>query len=150
MDRPCPNDSKNINLKFLNNINVILSIFKQSNNKRSTQDTKKSIPKEIKHLCYHCDYKAARKGDLKKHTMTVHEGIVIIVITKLLNKYTLRDLKCQFMKKQKYQCDPCDYKATTQGSIKRHHKSVHEGINYLCDQCDDKATKKNNLKKHEM
>ena len=42
--------------------------------------------------------------------------------------------------KVKYSCDQCDYKATTQGLLKRHIVSVHMNVDYPCNQCEYKAT----------
>ena len=48
----------------------------------------------------------------------------------------------------KYPCIQCEYKATTQGSLKKHILSVHQKIKYPCNQCDYKATTQGSLKKH--
>ena len=49
----------------------------------------------------------------------------------------------------KYQCDHCDYKATTQYNLKKHKMSVHEVIKYQCDICGYKAVQKGTLKIHQ-
>ena len=33
----------------------------------------------------------------------------------------------------KYPCDECEYKATTQGSLKAHKMVIHKGDKYRCD-----------------
>ena len=65
-------------------------------------------------------------------------------------KGTSRDIKCQYIKGIKYQCDECDYKATLKENLKKHKMSVHIGFKYPCDQCDYKATQKGDLKKHRL
>ena len=30
----------------------------------------------------------------------------------------------------KYKCNECDYQATEKGSLKKHNKSIHQGIKY--------------------
>ena len=42
----------------------------------------------------------------------------------------------------------CQYKATTQSSLKVHIESVHEKVNYPCNQCEYKATQQSSLKTH--
>ena len=51
-------------------------------------------------------------------------------------------------KNVKYNCDLCDYRATTKVNIKRHLQSIHEGVKYSCKQCEFKATQKKNVKRH--
>ena len=46
------------------------------------------------------------------------------------------------------QCDHCDYKTNSRGTLFTHVKSKHEGVKFPCDQCDYKATLKGNLLKH--
>ena len=50
--------------------------------------------------------KLQRKGDLKRHNMSVHKAI-------------------------KYQCKECDYKATLKENLKKHKMSVHIGFKYI-------------------
>ena len=47
-----------------------------------------------------------------------------------------------------YPCNLCDYKATQQGSLKKHIESVHEKVKYPCNLCEYKATEKGHLKRH--
>ena len=35
-----------------------------------------------------------------------------------------------------YPCDPCQYKATEKGNLKKHIQSVHEKVKYFCDLCN--------------
>ena len=45
-----------------------------------------------------CDYQATKKGDLKRHIESIHEGV-------------------------HYTCDQCEYKATQKGDLRKHVKS---------------------------
>jgi len=40
----------------------------------------------------------------------------------------------------KYPCGQCEYQATTKGSLYRHKRSVHEGMEYPYRQCEHQAT----------
>lgn len=53
-----------------------------------------------KYPCDQCEYKATRQWNLKKHKLSVHEGV-------------------------KYGCDECDYKATDQSQVKKHKRGKH-------------------------
>ena len=35
-----------------------------------------------------------------------------------------------------FACNQCDYKSLTNGNVKKHIKSKHEGIRYACYMCD--------------
>ena len=50
----------------------------------------------------------------------------------------------------KYDCNQCDYKATTQGNLRKHKQSKHEGVKYYCNQCDYKATQQRRLRSHKQ
>ena len=56
----------------------------------------------VNYQCNQCDEKFTAHGNLKRHQVSVHEGV-------------------------KYQCD---YKATLHQSLKKHKRSVHEGAKY--------------------
>ena len=47
----------------------------------------------------------------------------------------------------RYQCDHCEYAATTK-KFEKHVKYKHEGVRYPCDQCDYAAITAGCLKKH--
>ena len=47
-----------------------------------------------------------------------------------------------------YPCIHCDYQASLQQTLNRHIRAVHEGIKYSCDQCDQQFTQKGNLRLH--
>ena len=45
-----------------------------------------------------------------------------------------------------FSCSHCDYNATDRSNLRRHEKSIHEGIRYECRQCEYKATRGSYLK----
>ena len=47
-----------------------------------------------------------------------------------------------------FDCEQCDYQATTQTSLTKHIKSVHESAIYVCDQCDYMTMWQSNLTNH--
>ena len=47
-----------------------------------------------------------------------------------------------------YQCTHCDYSTTHKGTLKRHKKSIHEGVKHACIQCDYQANRQDNLTQH--
>ena len=56
--------------------------------------------------------------------------------------------KKSFHVKQKFPCDPCEYKATTQSNLTKHKQSIYGGIKYLCSKCDNQFTEKGHFSKH--
>ena len=52
------------------------------------------------HYCEQCEYKSTKAYNVKKHTMSMHDGI-------------------------RYPCSHCDYKATENGHLKKHIRRFH-------------------------
>ena len=48
----------------------------------------------------------------------------------------------------RFQCDECDYVATTAGRLKVHKKAKHEGILFYCDLCEHSTGRRSDLKRH--
>ena len=42
----------------------------------------------------------------------------------------------------------CDYQSTRQGSLRRHKKSIHEGVQYPCQICEYKSAHQSSLSDH--
>ncbi len=104
-----------------------------------------------------CDYKAARKGDLKRHKETKHEGVAYPCdVAGCHYRYSDKSslIKHKKAKHEGVTCpcdvDGCDYKASFKHHLKRHKESAHEGVIYPCDVdgCDYKAIRKDYLKAH--
>ena len=49
---------------------------------------------------------------------------------------------------QPINCPDCEKQFSQKGTMRIHHKSVHQGVEYPCSQCDFKAKDKGYLKKH--
>ena len=58
---------------------------------------------DVRYTCDQCDYKAIRKGDLKKHIDSVHRDV-------------------------HYTCNQCDYKAKQKVNFNRHIDFVHGDV----------------------
>ena len=78
-------------------------------------------------FCEQCDYGAKSKGNLKKHVLSIHEGIL-------------------------HNCDRCDYKSSEKAGVNRHKRAIHgEGtLWYFCDKCSYSAIDKGPLKRHKL
>ena len=74
----------------------------------------------MKYSCNQCDKTFTLQGHLKRHILTVHEGV-------------------------KYPCNQCDKTFTQQQHLKMHLVSVHEGVKFACDKCEAKFTLKGNI-----
>ena len=48
----------------------------------------------------------------------------------------------------RFQCDQCEYAATTSGNLRKHMEAKHEGIRYPCDQCEHAASTASHLRRH--
>ena len=48
----------------------------------------------------------------------------------------------------KYACDKCDYQAKQQGNLTLHIQSKHKDVKYACDQCEYQATQQGHLTSH--
>ena len=83
--------------------------------------------------CSECDFQAAYKEALQRHTETVHKNV-------------------------RYQCDHCDFKATQKGSLKIHIKTQHEGVKitrgdkaaFVCSECGKSLSTKEKLRLHKI
>ena len=63
-------------------------------------------------------------GNLNKHKAIVHEG-------------------------RRFQCDQCDYSASTTGNLKI-HKGIHTGVKYTCDICNYTSLRPSDIKRHSL
>ena len=82
-----------------------------------------SVHQGVKYGCDECDYKATQSTDIKRHKAFKHEGV-------------------------RFDCSMCEYKATTKGSLKVHFEAKHQGIKYPCSECEYKATTMASLNMH--
>jgi len=49
---------------------------------------------------------------------------------------------------KQYHCQQCDYQTKYSHALRKHVKSVHEGVKYPCQQCDNQFTLPSNLLQH--
>ena len=61
---------------------------------------------------------------------------------------TLRRHKRSVHEGVKYACNHCDYQTKDQGRLKAHFQNMHEGVWHPCDQFDQQFTLKCNLRTH--
>ena len=48
----------------------------------------------------------------------------------------------------KFPCNNCEKSFSFQPGLRRHIKSIHDGVRYPCNECEYKATTGDNLKRH--
>ena len=114
-DEPIKSDIENMEEGTVLSDQIINQVLKER--KREVVDTAN------KHECVQCHKTFYNSSTLRRHKLSVHEGV-------------------------KYACDQCDHQATTQSHLTVHIQSMHEGIKYACDQCDQLFTQKNHLRTH--
>ena len=104
--------------------------------------------------CEQCDYRAARRYNLKKHVDVVHEKVKLFTCKKCYFKTgaesTLKShVEVTHDRIKRFECQQCNYRAGSKYNLKQHIKEVHEGIkDFKCDQCAYKAARRNHLGKH--
>ena len=92
---------------------------------------------ETYYNCEFCTFRSHRKDSTKKHTQRKHLGI----------KDKKRD-------KKNYPCDQCDYIPTDLCNLRKHKRTMHEGVTYSCSFCEyssrwDQIVKRHIRIKHE-
>ena len=125
---------------------------------------KQSIHEDIKFDCEQWEYKATKRViwecTLYRNIRGLN-SIVISVSTKQQPRVTwecthYRNMKTSYKQTLrfhnqskhgdiKFDCDQCEYKATTKSNLRVHKLSKHVGIIIDCDQCVYKATQKSSL-----
>ena len=112
--------------------------------------------------CKLCDYKASRI--LRKITLTNIYNLFMMELHIIARFVTTRHLGRgggglkkhvqSVHEKVQFNCELCDFAATTRSNLKRHERSVHEGLEnncefkYNCECYAYKANQKGDLKKH--
>ena len=138
--------------------NFICSLCGKHFSHASSLANHKSVHSTVILSCNICDFKAKRKGQLKEHKQTMHEG------SKNKRKYnpggpvncshcgkSYTDKKSLWRHKNtehykiRYYCSFCDFKGT---NLRRHIRSIHEGKKHPCSICAYQATQTNSLKNH--
>ena len=102
--------------------------------------------------CPMCEFSHAFPSKIKQHHKIVHLGI-----KRLDYKYKCKINSCPDFGKNTCEdleqhslvfCNHCEYSARRNDDLKRHLRSVHEGIIYPCEQCSYVSKEKTNLKEH--
>ena len=88
-----------------------------------TTELKRSI-QEKPFSCSRCNGTYTNETTLKRHLLSVHEGV-------------------------KQPCTQCEKQFSTLDSLKRHTKSTHDGIRYECKKCSNSFTSTSAIKRHE-
>ena len=47
-----------------------------------------------------------------------------------------------------FSCTKCEHRTATKSNLRRHHKTMHEGIRYPCHECGYQASQQKNLERH--
>ena len=108
------------------------------------------------HVCSQCDYQTPSRRNLVRHNMT-HTGEKPFQCETCQRSFNQKSiLNCHMRIHQeirenpskRFECDLCEYKATTKQSLVR-HRLTHAGERpYPCYLCDHKAKTKRNLAIH--
>ena len=59
-----------------------------------------------------------------------------------------KDRQLKKSNENNYPCDSCNYKTTKASDLRKHIKSMHEGVKYPCNQCQYQSSNLSNLYKH--
>ena len=79
----------------------------------------------------------------------MESGITVISVMSLLVKNSIMvNYKKSIHEGVTYDCDQCEYQATTKGHLTTHKQSRHVGIRYNCDQCNGTFNKKSIMVHH--
>lgn len=134
----------------------------------SFQTHKKTIHGKEKQKCTQCDYKTARPDNLKKHVNTKHyEGenkgkrrprlACHVCFKTLADKCSLNGhirtahpevLHSVELDLTILSCDQCDFKGSSQASLKNHRKFAHDGVQFPCSECRYVGKSQHLLNKH--
>ena len=121
----------------------------------SLQTHKRTVHGKEKHKCTQCDYASTRPDNLKKHISNKHyEGehtgkrrprLACYVCHKTLaDKQSLnghiRTIHAELLHSVELDltilsCDLCDFKGSSEVSLKNHRKFAHDGVQFPCSQC---------------
>ena len=115
----------------------------------SLQNHRRSIHKKEKYKCTQCDYETSRSDNLKKHVSTIHfvgestkrrPRLACYACHKTLaDKTTLnahiRTQHAELLHSVELDikvllCDQCDFKGSSEKSLKNHLKFAHEGVHF--------------------
>ena len=93
------------------------------------------------------EHKIAENEDvhLEDHSNSLKEYVEHQTLNSM---YAITENNVRNKNNKKYACNQCDYQATTQGNLKTHIQSIHEGVKYSCNLCDKQFTRQDSLTRH--
>ena len=130
---------------------------KQYDNRLSLYYHDRSVHKNIRYHCTECNSNFSQKSSLTKHIENYHGEASKEVqkcdecgkILSCIEKLRLHKRKVHSEWKAWHQCDKCEFKTKTPGSLKSHISVVHFNIKpFACDLCEFKAANQSDLRAH--
>ena len=128
--------------------------------KQRGQQPRASMEEEKSFNCGLCSKAYTRKGNLKQSVQNVHERLDLFM--QCNKKFALRKYRSGLLQKKSFQNVPtfviktylrfynvCEVTFTSQCSLKRHKRAVHEKVrDYKCFHCKIAFTTEDNLNRH--
>lgn len=131
-------------------------VQKHSEEDNETETEEFANPKKKFECKFKCGKWYRKNAELERHINYVHNGIKEF-------QCSIEDCKKTFAYEKslkhhisvhhsessvKIYCDRCDKVFVDRDGLRKHQKSVHEGIRYECNMCEKKFSRKSILKKH--
>ena len=84
----------------------------------------------------------------KLEVMIIEETPMSSVNNKISDFKTTSPSNLTTHKGKKYNCNQCEYQATTPACLQQHEASTHDGVKYTCKSCFCQAKQPSNLRAH--
>ena len=84
----------------------------------------------------------------KLEVMIIEETPMSSVYNKISDFKTTSPSNLTTHKGKKYNCNQCEYQATTPAFLKQHEASYHDGVKYTCNSCFYPAKRPSNMWAH--
>jgi len=153
-------ENKNIESNLSEGNNSLEVLLRSNENKPEDEENRRDTEPDIlrqhssmKHFkCDQCEYKAARRDNLKQH-MLIHTGEKPFACGQCSYRAVSRGklkrhLLVHSTRVKPFACDQCSYRAGTSSCLKQ-HVLIHMGErSFACDQCAHRAISSARLKQH--